>query len=68
LLRYAFPLIKDKAVLLAIKGGDLTEEISKAQMKYASYIKKSTVYELHYKPTNMKNEKGKKVVMLELMK
>ncbi len=68
LLRYAFPLIKEKAVLLAIKGGDLTDEISKAQMKYASYIKKSTVYELHYKPTNIKNEKGKKVVMLELTK
>ena len=68
ILRYAFPLIKDKAVLLAIKGGDLTDEMSKAQMKYASYIKKSTVYELHYKPTNMKNEKGKKVVMLELTK
>jgi len=68
LLRYAFPLIKEKAVLLAIKGGDLADEIAKAQMKYSSYIKKSTIYELHYKPTNIKNEKGKKAIMLEITK
>lgn len=68
LLRYAFPLIKEKAYLLALKGGDLTEEFTKAQMKYAPYIKKSTIYEMHYKPTNIKNLKGKKLVMLEIAK
>lgn len=68
LLRYAIPLIKDKAYLLAMKGGDLTEEMTKASLKYAPYIKKSTVFELHYKPTNIKNIKGKKLVMLELVK
>ncbi len=68
LFRYAIPLIKDKAYLLAIKGGDLTEEFKKAEMKYKSYIKKSTVYELYYKPTNVRNKKGKKVVLLELHK
>jgi len=68
LFRYAIPLIKDKAYLLAMKGGDLTDEFKKAEMKYKSYIKKSTVYELYYKPTNVRNKKGKKVVLLELQK
>jgi len=68
LFRYAIPLIKDKAYLLAMKGGDLTDEFKKAEMKYKSYIKKSTVYELYYKPTNVRNKKGKKLVLLELQK
>lgn len=68
LLRYALPLIKQKAYLLALKGGDLEEEYKKMTMKYGPYIKKSTVYELHYKPTNLKNVKGKKLVLLELNK
>ena len=68
LFRYAIPLIKDKAYLLAMKGGDLTDEFKKAEMKYKSYIKKSTVYELCYKPTNVRNKKGKKLVLLELQK
>jgi len=68
LFRYAIPLIKEKAYLLAMKGGDLTEEFKKAEMKYKPYIKKSTVYELYYKPTNVRNKKGKKLVLLELQK
>lgn len=68
LFRYAIPLIKEKAYLMAIKGGDLTEEFKKAEMKYKSYIRKSTVYELYYKPTNIRNKKGKKLVLLELQK
>lgn len=68
LFRYAIPLIKEKAYLLAVKGGDLTDEFKKAEMKYKSYIKKSTVYELGYKPTNVRNKKGKKLVLLELHK
>lgn len=68
LFRYAIPLIKDKAYLFAMKGGDLTDEFKKAEMKYKSYIKKSTVYELYYKPTNVRNKKGKKLVLLELQK
>jgi 16S rRNA (guanine527-N7)-methyltransferase len=51
-----------------MKGGDLTEEFSKAELKYKSYIKKSTVYDLHYKPSNIRNQKGKKLVLLELHK
>ena len=68
LFRYSVPLIKDKAYLMVMKGGDLTEEFKKAEMKYKSYIKKSTVYELYYKPTNVRNKKGKKLILLELQK
>lgn len=68
LFRYSIPLIKDKAYLMVMKGGDLTEEFKKAEMKYKSYIKKSTIYELNYKPTNVRNKKGKKLILLELQK
>lgn len=68
LFRYAIPLIKEKAYLMAMKGGDLTEEFKKAELKYKSYIRKSTIYELHYKPTNIRNKKEKKLVLLELQK
>lgn len=68
LFRYSLPLIKEKAYLLAIKGGDLDSEYKKAEMKYKSYIKKSTIFELYYKPTNVRNQKGKKLVLLELHK
>ncbi len=68
LFRYSLPLIKEKAYMLAIKGGDLNTEYQKAEMKYKSYIKKSTIFELYYKPTNVRNQKGKKLVLLELHK
>jgi hypothetical protein len=68
LFRYSLPLIKDKAYLLAMKGGDLTVEFKKAETKYKAHIKKSTIYELAYKPTNLRNTKGKKLVLLELQK
>jgi 16S rRNA (guanine527-N7)-methyltransferase len=68
LFRYAVPLMKEKAFLFAMKGGDLSEEFSKAELKYKSYVKKSTVYDLHYKPTNIRNQKGKKLVLIELQK
>ncbi len=68
LIRYALPLVKEKSYILSIKGGDLNEEFSKAELKYKSNIKKSTVYELAYKPGNPRNEKGKKLLILELQK
>ncbi len=68
LFRYAIPLIKDKAYIMTIKGGDLDEEYQTAKIKYKSYIKKSTIFELAYKPTNARNEKEKKLIMLELSK
>jgi len=68
LFRYALPLVKEKAFIVAMKGGDLEEEFKKAELKYKSFIKKSTVYELAYKPTNLRNKKGKKLVVIELQK
>jgi 16S rRNA (guanine527-N7)-methyltransferase len=68
LFRYSLPLIKEKAYLLAIKGGNLDAEYKKAELKYKSYIKKSTIFELYYKPSNVRNQKGKKLVLLELRK
>ena len=68
LFRYALPLIKDKAYIMAIKGGDLTKEFKTAETKYGAYIKKHTIFELAYKPSNVRNEKDKKLVLLELTK
>ena len=68
LFRYSIPLIKEKAFLVAVKGGDLDKEFKTAEMKYKSYIKKSTIFELAYKPNNARNEKGKKLILLELTK
>ena len=68
LFRYAIPLIKEKAFLIALKGGNLEDEYKKAEMKYKAYIRKSTTFELFYKPSNVRNQKGKKLVVLELHK
>lgn len=68
LFRYAIPLIKEKAYIAAVKGGSLESELKTAEIKYKSYIKKSTIFELAYKPTNIRNEKGKKLILLELVK
>jgi 16S rRNA (guanine527-N7)-methyltransferase len=68
LFRYALPLIKDKAYIMTIKGGDLTEEFKTAKTKYGAYIKKHTIFELAYKPSNTRNTKDKKLILLELVK
>lgn len=68
LMRYALPLIKERAFIAAMKGGDLEEEYSKAELKYKSCIKKSTTFELAYKPSNIRNKKGKKLILLEINK
>lgn len=68
LFRYAIPLIKNKAFIAAIKGGDLMEEFKTTELKYKAFIKKSTIFELAYKPNNSRNEKGKKLIIIELNK
>lgn len=68
LFRYALPLVKEKAYIAAIKGGDLSDEFKTAELKYKAHIKKSTIFELSYKPTNTRNEKGKKLVLIEINK
>jgi len=44
------------------------DEFKTAELKYKSHIKKSTVFELAYKPNNPRNEKGKKLMLIELNK
>lgn len=68
LFRYFLPLIKEKAFLVCVKGGNLESEFQKAEMKYKAYIKKSTIFDLSYKPSNVRNQNGKKLVLLELHK
>jgi len=68
LLRYALPLIKEKALVAAMKGGDLEDEFNKAELKYKSCIKKSTTFELSYKPSNIRNKKEKRLILLEINK
>ncbi len=68
LFRYALPLTKEKAYIAAAKGGDLIEEFKNAELKYKAFIKKSTIFELAYKPSNARNEKGKKLILIEIAK
>lgn len=68
LLRYSLPLIKEKSFIAAMKGGDLGDEYKKAELKYKSCIKKSTTFELSYKPSNIRNKKEKKLILLEINK
>ncbi|PJA95677.1 MAG: 16S rRNA (guanine(527)-N(7))-methyltransferase RsmG [Ignavibacteriales bacterium CG_4_9_14_3_um_filter_34_10] len=68
LVRYSLPIIKERAFILAIKGGDLQAEIKTAEIKYKAHIKKATTFEMAYKPSNIRNEKDKKLVMLELIR
>ena len=68
LFRYCMPLIKEKSFMAAMKGGNIDDEYKKAELKYKSCIKKATIFELSYKPTNIRNQKEKKLVLLELNK
>ena len=68
LLRYSLPLIKEKSFIAAMKGGDLGDEYKKTELKYKSCIKKSTTFELSYKPSNIRNKKEKKLILLEINK
>ena len=68
LFRYSLPLVKDKAFIAAVKGGSLLDEFKTAELKYKAHIKKSTIFELAYKPNNARNEKGKKLIIIELNK
>jgi 16S rRNA (guanine527-N7)-methyltransferase len=68
LFRYSLPLIKEKAYIAAIKGGDIMDEFKTTELKYKAHIKKSTIFELSYKPTNVRNEKGKKLILIQINK
>lgn len=68
LFRYALPLIKEKGFILSMKGGDISDEFKTAELKYKANLKKSTVFELAYKPNNIRNEKAKKLILMEIVK
>lgn len=68
LINYALPLVKEKSFIASIKGGDLNGEYKTAELKYKAHIKKSTIFELAYKPSNVRNEKEKKLVLIEINK
>ncbi|NMB82272.1 MAG: 16S rRNA (guanine(527)-N(7))-methyltransferase RsmG [Ignavibacteria bacterium] len=68
LFRYALPLIKEKGFIISMKGGDIADEFKTAELKYKANLKKSTVFELTYKPNNVRNEKGKKLILMEIVK
>ncbi len=68
LFRYSLPLIKEKAFIAAVKGGDMMDEFKTTELKYKAHIKKSTIFELSYKPSNLRNEKGKKLILIEINK
>src|SRR4030067_806277 len=59
---------KKKAFVAAMKGGNLDDEFKKAELKYKSCIKKSTTFELSYKPSNIRNKKEKRLILLEINK
>lgn len=68
LLQYSLPLIQKNAYIAAIKGGNLSEEISKAEEKFRHHIKKTEIFEINYLPSNSQNEKEKKLVLMEVQK
>lgn len=68
LFKYSLPLLREKGYIASLKGGALDEEIEKTKIKYKSYIKKSTIFELSYKPGNSRNEKDKKLILMEINK
>lgn len=65
-VRYSIPVMKSKAYVMALKGGNIEEEFKIANLKWKPFIKRSTVIELAYKPNNVKNENEKKLVIFEL--
>lgn len=68
LLKYFIPLAKQNATLAILKGGDLTEEINQANLKYKLYIRTLKIFDLAYKPTNIENGKEKKLILAEISK
>jgi|YNPMSStandDraft_1061717.scaffolds.fasta_scaffold14867_4 16S rRNA (guanine527-N7)-methyltransferase len=65
-IRYSVPIMKNKAYVMALKGGDIEAEFQIANLKWKPYIKRSSIIELAYKPNNKKNENEKKLVLFEL--
>lgn len=68
LIKYFLPISKNEAEMYLLKGGDLENEILLAKKKFSKYITRLDIFDLNYKPTNMNNEKQKKIIILGLKK
>jgi 16S rRNA (guanine527-N7)-methyltransferase len=68
LVKYSLPVIKSSAALVSMKGGCLSAEIEEALKKYSSKMKNILTEDMTYFPSNINNEKEKKIIKLELMK
>jgi hypothetical protein len=51
-----------------LKGGDLTDEIKLANKKYSNYISDLKIIDLKYKPSNIGNQKEKKLLIVGINK
>ncbi|MBN1639565.1 MAG: class I SAM-dependent methyltransferase, partial [Ignavibacteriales bacterium] len=63
-----FDLIKNHGWIISIKGGSLANEIHEANECFNKNIRLIKIINLFYKPTNTKNEKDKKLIILEIIK
>jgi len=61
-------LLKKNGLIISIKGGNLSEEIREMLDQFEKNIKLLKMVNLFYKPTNIKNEKDKKIIILEITK
>lgn len=68
LLEFNITLLKSRGYIISIKGGILSEEIKESFDKFEKNIKFLKIVNLFYKPTNTKNEKDKKLIILEIQK
>ncbi len=68
LLEYSLPLLKKKGFVISLKGGDISEEIKEAERKFKNKIKDLNVFQLSYKPNNLKNEKEKELIIIKIEK
>jgi len=68
LVEYSLPLLKKKSYIYSLKGGDVSSEIDETQFRFKKFIGEVKVLELKYLPSNAKNEKGKKLITIELRK
>ncbi len=66
LIEYSLPLLKSKGFVYSLKGGDVSAEIRQAKGRFKAFVKNIEIKSLNYKPTNEKNEKEKKLIIIEI--
>lgn len=68
LIKYFLPLANKNSKMYILKGGDLTDEIKLANKKYSNYISDLKIIDLKYKPSNIGNQKEKKLLIVGINK